>query len=62
MLPVALMKLSPRYRCGGGVRRVYGAAVSDEVAPVGASVLSEVDDILPEALTVQGETAHGRWG
>ncbi|MFE2424414.1 hypothetical protein [Streptomyces hokutonensis] len=29
--------------------------MSDEVAPVGASELSEVDDVLAEALTVQGE-------
>ncbi|MEV7889902.1 hypothetical protein ACWD3I_24930 [Streptomyces sp. NPDC002817] len=29
--------------------------MSDEVAPVGASVLPEVDDVLADALTVQGE-------
>jgi hypothetical protein len=29
--------------------------MSDEVAPVGASVLPEVDDVLADALTAQGE-------
>ncbi|WP_327216509.1 hypothetical protein [Streptomyces cyaneofuscatus] len=29
--------------------------MSDEVAPAGASVLPEVDDVLADALTAQGE-------
>lgn len=44
-----------RYPCGGGVRRGYGADVSDEVAPVGASVLPEVDEVLAAALVAQGD-------
>ncbi|MZE75196.1 hypothetical protein [Streptomyces sp. SID5789] len=39
----------PRYRSRGGGRRGYGAAVSDEVAPAGASVLPEVDGVLADA-------------
>lgn len=40
----------------GGGRRDYGAAVSDEVAASAAvSVLPEVDEVLAEALEVQGD-------
>lgn len=44
-----------RYRRGGGGMRDYGAGMSDEVAPAGASVLPEVDDVLADAPHAQGE-------
>ncbi|MBT2444765.1 hypothetical protein J7E93_32660, partial [Streptomyces sp. ISL-36] len=34
--------------------------MSDEVAPAGASVLPEVDDVLADALTAQGEAGFVR--
>lgn len=45
----------PRYRCGGGGKRVHGAGMSDEVASSGVSVLPEVDDVLADSLVAQGE-------
>lgn len=50
-------------RAGHLIRRNESscAGLIDEAAPIGASALPEVDDVLTDTLTAQGEAAYEHW-